>query len=120
MTEEKLKPALSLVGNRDAAGNKPAADTSTESQERAPAVVKTKTPADKKFRAKKINEHIKSAYSLFYTLSAAIIGGAFIIPLIKHEFELCEFDRFVWIGVGIGLHVFGHVIVYLGMQREDQ
>lgn len=73
----------------------------------------------RKFKAKRLNEHVKSAYSLANTLAAAIIGGAYILPEIKGEHLPQELDRPTWVGVGLAIFAFGHFIIWFGYQKED-
>ena len=56
--------------------------------------------------AKKHNEKVRLKASLYNALAVALIGAAFVFPIIRDEnlLALLEARTWVWILAGIGLH----------------
>lgn len=75
--------------------------------------------ADRKFQAKRVNEHIKSVYAFLNTLATAVIITAFIIPAINKGSDNLELDARGWVLIGVSLHAFGHFMIWRYMKRED-
>ena len=59
----------------------------------------------RKLRAKRTNEHLKLIASSLNTLSLAVVGAAFVIPGVTS----LENVRWIWIPVGIVLHLIAHL-----------
>ena len=70
--------------------------------------------AERRLRAKRLNEHLKLMASFLNTLSLAVIGAAFVVPGVIS----LESVRWLWIPVGIVLHLAAHVPLRL-LKSED-
>ncbi|MFL5054577.1 MAG: hypothetical protein ACJ8DE_04930 [Microvirga sp.] len=68
----------------------------------------------RKLRAKRTNEHLKLIASSLNTLSLAVVGAAFVIPGVTS----LENVRWIWIPVGIVLHLIAHLPLRL-LKSED-
>lgn len=69
---------------------------------------------ERKYRAKRANEHFKLVASFLNTLSLAVLGAAFIVP----GMVSLEGVRWIWIPFGIFLHLVAHLVLRL-LKRED-
>lgn len=75
--------------------------------------------SNRKFRAKRANEHVKAFYSLINTLSAAIIITAFIAPTITKSYVALDLDARGWVAIGVGVHLFGQWVIWRYMKPEE-
>lgn len=77
-------------------------------------------PRDAKHEAKIRNEQIKMRASALNTLGIALVGSAFVLPVIRDDNlgALLELKTWVWIVTGFGLHWLG-TLVLGAMRRED-
>lgn len=70
--------------------------------------------SERKLRARRTNEHLKPMASFLNTLSLAVVGAAFVIPGVTS----LDGVRWIWIPVGILLHLAAHVPLRL-LKSED-
>ena len=75
--------------------------------------------SDRKFKAKRINEQIKCFYALANTLGAAVIGAAYVLPVIKNDCGPNELDRPGWVLIGLVLHICSQLAIRYGTQKEE-
>lgn len=74
----------------------------------------------RKFQAKVHNERVKMQAGALNALGVALVGAAFVFPVIRDDnpAALLEWRTWVWIVLGAGLHRLG--VAYLGtMKPED-
>ncbi|AWN45256.1 hypothetical protein DK419_02040 [Methylobacterium terrae] len=78
------------------------------------------TGSDRKFAAKRFNEHVKALWGIANGLALALIVAAVVTAYIgKDAPQEMDADRIQWACIGVLLHVVGHVIIALFMQKED-
>ena len=75
--------------------------------------------SDRKFRAKRANEHVKAVYSAVNTIAAFIIGTGFIAPIITKGPDRIDLDARGWIAVGFCVHLFGQWVIWRYMRPEE-
>ena len=74
----------------------------------------------RRLEARKHNEKTKLRASLYNALAVALIGAAFIFPVIRDEdfAALLEIRTWVWILAGVGLHSLAYRQIDR-LRRED-
>lgn len=73
---------------------------------------------NRKFIAKRFNEHTKLLATLFNSLSIATFGAAFVIPLAQGQEGFMKEGHWILLLVALALHMAGHAAVRL-MRSED-
>lgn len=73
---------------------------------------------NRKFLAKRFNEHAKLLSALFNALSIATFGAAFIVPIAQGQSNVLKDGHWILILVGLALHIAGHAAIRL-MRSED-
>ena len=85
-----------------------------------PVVPPTDDPGQRKHDAKVHNEKVKLQASAINALGIALVGSAFVFPVIRDQnpAALLSLETWVWIIVGIGLHLAARATLN-GLRRED-
>lgn len=74
---------------------------------------------NRKFLAKRFNEHSKLLANLFNALSIATFGAAFIVPLAQGRDGFRNAEQWILIPVALALHLAGHAAMRLMRSEED-
>ncbi len=72
-----------------------------------------------KFRAKRLNEHVKSFYSLANTIGAARILTGFLAPFITKGSANIDVDAPSWVLIGLLSHAVGQFAIWRYMRPEE-
>ena len=73
---------------------------------------------NRKFIAKRFNEHTKLLATLFNSLSIATFGAAFVVPLAQGQAGFLKDGHWILLLVGIALHLAGQTAIRF-MRSED-
>ena len=76
-------------------------------------------PTSRKFKARRINEHVKAVYGILNTLAATVISAAYIIPTVLSQRTPNELDRPGWVLIGLTLHAVGQFAIWRFWKSED-
>lgn len=85
-----------------------------------PTIPPPDDPGQRKHDAKRFNEKLKLRAGALNALGIALVGSAFVFPVIRDQNPgaLLEASTWVWIIVGIGLHL-AAVATLSALRRED-
>jgi hypothetical protein len=73
---------------------------------------------NRKFLAKRFNEHVKLLATLFNALSIATFGAAFVVPLAQGQYGVLSGGHWILIFAALALHLAGHAALRF-MRSED-
>ncbi|HEX8417240.1 MAG TPA: hypothetical protein VF641_06500 [Methylobacterium sp.] len=73
---------------------------------------------DRKFQAKRFNEHAKLLATLFNSLSIATFAAAFVVPVVQGRYDVMTDGHWILLFVGLALHLAAQAAIRL-MRRED-